>query len=213
MHYGAIMRGGFTTVELEKAAEFLEKQEEARRAKFDEMRDSARWMWLFNPGSGEAEPVEILMDTGADANIMTEGMAKDYNLKMIRLGTPETFEMTVGEFTCLYQVEVSWRGARDKYDKMEFYIVSSQDARIQTPLLGRVSIQETKDSLLMECPRKTIAYTAMKKKTPEDEMRTRQAREQALADRTKLAQDKTTYQEARSEQRRAKGSSSKVKKS
>lgn len=122
-------------------------------------------MWLFNPGSGEAEPVEILMDTGADANIMTEGMAKDYNLKMIRLGTPETFEMTVGEFTCLYQVEVSWRGARDKYDKMEFYIVSSQDARIQTPLLGRVSIQETKDSLLMECPRKTIAYTAMKKKT------------------------------------------------
>lgn len=42
-------------------------------------------------------------------------------------------------------------------------------------------------------------------------MRTKQAREQALADRTKLARDKTTYQETRSDKRREKGSSSKVK--
>ncbi|KAH8776510.1 hypothetical protein F5883DRAFT_518399 [Diaporthe sp. PMI_573] len=166
--YGARMRGGYTTVEQEKAAKFLNRQEaeEVRQAKFDEMRkDRARWMWLLNPGSGDTQPVEILMDTGSDVNIMTEGMAKDYNLEMLGLPRPETFNLTVGEVTCRYRVEVSWMGSGDEYGTTEFYILPPEDARIEKPLLGFESIQKIQGSLLMECPRKTIAYTAMKKKT------------------------------------------------
>ena len=137
-----------------------------RQAKFDEMRkDRARWMWLLNPGSGDTQPVEILMDTGSDVNIMTEGMAKDYNLEMLGLPRPETFNLTVGEVTCRYRVEVSWMGSGDEYGTTEFYILPPEDARIEKPLLGFESIQKIQGSLLMECPRKTIAYTAMKKKT------------------------------------------------
>lgn len=129
------------------------------------MRDRARWIWVLDPGSGETQPVEIMMDTGSDVNIMTEGMAKDYNLEMLGLPRPETFDLAVGEVTCRYRVEVSWMGAREKYGTTEFYVVPSEDARIKKPLLGIESIREIQDALLMECPRKAIAYTAMKKKT------------------------------------------------
>ena len=105
------------------------------------------------------------MDTGSDVNIMTEGMAKDYNLEMLGLPRPETFNLTVGEVTCRYRVEVSWMGSGDEYGTTEFYILPPEDARIEKPLLGFESIQKIQGSLLMECPRKTIAYTAMKKKT------------------------------------------------
>lgn len=122
-------------------------------------------MWLLDPGSGDTQPVEILMDTGSDVNIMTEGMAKDYNLEMLGLPRPETFNLPVGEVTCRYRVEVSWMGAGDEYGTTEFYILPPEDARIEKPLLGYESIQEIQNLLLMECPRKSIAYTAMKKKT------------------------------------------------
>lgn len=129
------------------------------------MRDRARWMWVLDPESGETQAVEILIDTGSDVNIMTEGMAKNYNLEIMGLPRPKTFNLPVGEVTCRHRVEVSWIGAEDEYRKTEFYILPPEDTRIEKPLLGIESIQEIHDWLLPECPRKTIAYTAMKRKT------------------------------------------------
>ncbi|KAK2607900.1 hypothetical protein N8I77_006543 [Diaporthe amygdali] len=237
LEFGARMRGGFTTVSMEKAAKFLDKQEvcgdkkiltrficipdpanarfqaeEARQNKREEMSNCARWMWFMEPEAGVARPVEVIMDTGSGENFMTEGMAKDHKLPVQKLSSPVTFDLAVGEVTCQYRVEVSWMGAGNEHGIAEFYLLPPDDPRIDKPLLGRDSIQEFRDLLLTERPRKAIAYTAMKKKTTQDDIRAQQVREQAMADRTRLARDRERYQKDKDEKRRDKGSQSKEKK-
>lgn len=188
----------------------------------------------MEPESGISRAVEIIMDTGSEENFVTEGMAKDYKLAVQRLSNPVTFDLAVGEITCRHQVKVSWMGAGNEHGVTDFYVLPSDDPRIDKPLLGRDSIQKFQNLLLTERPRKAIAYTAMKKKTvssllvaresslfdlsctnsggliqAEDEVRAKQAREQALADRTRLSRNRETHQQTQAEKRYEKGSSSK----
>ncbi|KAL1850148.1 hypothetical protein Daus18300_013016 [Diaporthe australafricana] len=211
--YGARLRGGYVTVAQEKAGKFLDKQEaeEARQNGREETSNCTRWMWFMEPESGTSRAVEIIMDTGSEKNFVTEGMAKDYKLAVQRLSNPVTFDLAAGEITCRHQVKVSWMGAGNEHGVTEFYVLPPDDPRIDKPLLGRDSIQKFQNLLLTERPRKAIAYTAMKKKTAEDEMRAKQAREQALADRTRLSRDRETHQQTQDEKRHDKGSSWKYK--
>jgi len=119
----------------------------------------------MEPDAGILRAVEVMLDSGSGDNFITEGMAKDYNLVVQRLKAPVTFDMPVGEVTCHCRVEVSWMGAKSQHGITYFYVLPPGDPRISKPLLGRDSIQEFQDLLLTECPRKAVAYTAMKQKT------------------------------------------------
>lgn len=146
--------------------------EEARQARSDDARHNhTRWMWVKEPGTGEDNLVEILLDTQSDGNFMTEKMVKDYKLHLQRLPSPETFNMAVGEVTCHYRVAVEWMGADDAHDTTVFHVLPQKDCRIEKPLLGAASMDKLWDLLLIEPPRdsKYLMYTAMKQKTVRQE--------------------------------------------
>ena len=122
-------------------------------------------MWIITEHK-EKYAVEVRLDTGSRENFITQEMARGYHLEPKKIPRPTTFDMVVGEVTCMYYIDVTWFGVNSRPDRAKFYVLPP-DARIEMPLMGTEFINQFGDVLMDENPtsRRLIAYTAMKRKT------------------------------------------------
>lgn len=116
--------------------------------------NNSHWLSFLNPETRDIQSVDVLLDTGADMNVMSEGMVHDLDLSKHTIAQKTVFNQIVGTFESTAQVNVTCQGS-PAFGPFEltFYVVKRPNER--RPILGRQAIQEYGHLLLNEKPRGT----------------------------------------------------------
>lgn len=112
--------------------------------------------------------MEVEVDEGSVANLITRGMADDYSFE-VRSHESEPFrgETVNGDVVCEQYVELALVGKDGQSIVAEFHVLPANEPpthpRITKPLVGRHLAQEPGGVLLSEDPKKPIWSTKLSK--------------------------------------------------